>query len=99
MLRNKHSLQCIGCFCVRVLDRVEIALGRCEIAVTEPRLHLLEIYTGIQQQSCRSMTQTVKLADFEAVALQKLPELLGRCLIVNDAAVSLREHPVIIMPC
>lgn len=34
MPRDEHSLQCIGCFCVRVLDRVEIALCRCEIAVT-----------------------------------------------------------------
>ncbi len=99
MLRNKHGLQGIGSFGVRVLDCVEIALGRCEIAVTEPRLHLLEIHTGVQQQSCRSMTQTVKLADFEAVSLQKLPELLGRRLIVHDGAVPLREHPVLIMPC
>ena len=99
MLRNMHSLQGVCCFCVRVLDRMEIALRRCEIAVTEPRLYLLEIYTGIQQQSCRGVPQTVKLADFEAVALQKLPELLGRRLIVHDAAVPLREQPVLVMPC
>ena len=78
MLRNKHSLQSVGGFGVCVLDRVKIALGRSKIAVTEPRLHLLKIHAGIQQQGCRGVPQTVKLADFEAVSLQKLPELLGR---------------------
>ena len=99
MPRDEHSLQGIGSFGVRVLDRVKIALRRSEIAVTEPRLHLLEIHAGIQQQSCRGVPQTVKLADFEAVSLQKLPELLGRRLIVHDGAVPLREHPVLVMPC
>lgn len=45
------------------------------------------------------MAQAVKLADGEAVSLQKLLELLGRRLNVHHCAVPLREQPAHIVPC
>lgn len=47
VLRNKHRLQGVRRLRVRVPDRVEIPLGRRKAAVTEPRLHLLEVHAGV----------------------------------------------------
>ena len=48
MLRNQQILQCIDRFLVGVLDCVQIPLCGCNIAVTEARLHLLDLTTAEQ---------------------------------------------------
>ena len=48
MLRNEQILQCIDRFLVGVLDCVQIPLCGCNIAVTEARLHLLDLTTAEQ---------------------------------------------------
>ena len=44
------------------------------------------------------MPQAVKLPVFKSVLLEKMPELLGRCLRVHDLTVPLGEYPVISHP-
>ena len=94
MLRNQQVLQCIDRFLVGALDCVQIALRRGDIAVTEPRLHLPDIDTGVQKQGRRSVAQGVEFPHFQPMLFQELPESCGRRLFVHHRTVPLRENPV-----
>ncbi len=61
MLRNQQVLQSIDRFLIGILDCVQIVLRRGDIAVTEPRLYLPDIDTGVKEQGRRSVAQGMNL--------------------------------------
>lgn len=89
---------CRFCIGIGIGEVVQIFLRGLYFRVSEPCLNLSDVHAAVEEKRCRCVSETVELSVLESMFLEKLPELLGRCLWVHDLTVPLSEYPVITLP-